>query len=89
MDLFMQDRKPLPENAQGRHMLPGLDALIAFNRSKRGRQWQDMASMLETFRCCIQAEANRADRAEAKVAFYEANTNIRPPETQPPSETGT
>jgi hypothetical protein len=79
LDLFPKQHEPLPEGATGMHMVPGLDALIAMNRSRRGREARDMADIFETMRACILAEAARADRAEAKVAFYERLTNERAP----------
>lgn len=78
-DLFPPSQRPLPETASGRHMIEGLDALILHNQSKRGRVWKEMGEIMSLFQNCVRAEANRADRAEAKVVFYEANTNIRPP----------
>lgn len=88
-DLFPPSQRPLVDGATGRHMIEALDALILHGQAKKGKQWREMAGMIQLFQTCIRAEAARADRAEAKVAFYEANTNIRPPEPQPPSETGT
>lgn len=79
--LFQPSQQPLPEAAQGRHMIEALDALILHGQSKRGKQWREMAGMMHLFQNCIRAETARADRAEAQVAFYEANTNIRPPTT--------
>jgi hypothetical protein len=79
-DLFPPSQQPLREGASGRHMIEGLDALILHGQAKRSRAWRDQAGMIHLFQNCIRAEADRADRAEAKVAFYEANTNIRPPE---------
>lgn len=80
-DLFPPSQEALPETAQGRHMIEALDAMILHGQSKRGREWREMAEMMHLFQNCIRAEAARADRAEAKVAFYEANTNIRPEDT--------
>lgn len=77
-DLFMPSQAPLPDTATGRHMIEHLDALILHGQAKKGKSWREMAGMIHLFQNCIRAEAARADRAEAKVAFYEANTNIRP-----------
>lgn len=78
-ELFQPSQRPLPEAAQGRHMIEALDALILHGQAKKGKQWREMAGMIQLLQNCIRAEAARADRAEAQVAFYEASTNIRPP----------
>lgn len=83
-DLFLPSQAPLPDTAQGRHMIEALDALVLHARSKRSRAWQEMGEMMGLFQNCIRAEAARADRAESAVAFYEANTNIRPPSASEP-----
>lgn len=88
-DLFPPSEDALPDTASGRHMVPALDALVLHAQTKRGKAWKEMGQMMHLFQNCIRAEAARADRAEAVVAFYEANTNIRPdPARQPLQEGG-
>jgi hypothetical protein len=82
IDLSPPSHQPMPEIASGRHMIEPLDAMILHGRAKKGREWRDQAETLHLLQNCIRAEAARADRAEGKVAFYEANTNLRPPEAE-------
>ena len=78
LDLAPKNHPTPPEWATGLHMIPGLDALIAFNRSKRSRSARDLADILDCMRACILAESGRADRAEGIVKQYEKHTNWRP-----------